>query len=83
MTLKISQKVLDCYNKCPDFLDIPTAWAIQETMNEQVEHHPNCSSVKGWYSMSGPHFLCDCDGVDKIFKLIQEQNDNKINTRRR
>lgn len=54
-----------------DMLDFPTAWAIQERGG--IEHHPRCSSVPGWHSLSGPGLLCDCDAVPNAWKLAVER----------
>jgi hypothetical protein len=40
-----------------DFLDFPTAWAIQREVGPSLPHDELCSSV---YS---PCFLCDCGAV--------------------
>lgn len=53
-------------------LDYPTAWAIQEEVGETLEHHPRCSSVPGWCSISGPAFLCDCGAVEKEWRRRNE-----------
>lgn len=42
---------------CPDFLDFPTAWAIQRAVGTQLAHQPRCSSVPGWDPISGPGLL--------------------------
>lgn len=49
--------------RCPDYLDYPTAWAIQKSVGADLCHHPRCSSVPGWSPISGPAFLCDCGAV--------------------
>lgn len=48
-----------------DFLDYPTAWAIQKEAGETLDHHPKCSSVPRKGSMSGPGFLCDCGALER------------------
>lgn len=48
-----------------DFLDYPTAWAIQREVGTSLEHDPKCSSVPGHHPMSGPAFLCDCGAVER------------------
>ena len=68
--MEITKEVQEGISKCPDYLDFPTAWAIQKTMNEHVKHKPRCSSVEGWCALSGPAFLCDCGGVDKLWNEI-------------
>ena len=40
-----------------DFLDFPTAWAIQQDVGADLEHHPECSAVR----MSA--LLCDCHAI--------------------
>lgn len=49
-------------------LDYPTAWAIQKEVGETLEHHPRCSSVPGWCSLSGPGILCDCGAVEREYE---------------
>lgn len=60
-----------------DFLDFPTAWAIQNKALDEgpaLEHHPRCSSVPGWHGMSGRGLLCDCEAVPREWKrLVAEQ----------
>jgi hypothetical protein len=51
-----------------DFLDFPTAWAIQDRGG--LEHHPRCSSVPGWSRLSGPGLLCDCGAVPKEWERL-------------
>lgn len=53
--------IVACMNKCPDFLDYPTAWAIQKYAD--IQHNAKCSSVPGWHPFSGPGLLCDCGAV--------------------
>jgi hypothetical protein len=48
-----------------DYLDYPTAWAIQDEVGPSLDHGARCSSVPGWCSISGPAFLCDCGAVEK------------------
>lgn len=61
-----------------DFLDYPTAWAIQNEVGPTLDHHPHCSSVPGWHPMAGPAFLCDCDAVklewERRVQLIDGSN---------
>ena len=66
----VTEEVKQCIDKCPDFIDFPTAWAIQNTMNEHLEHDPKCSSVEGWHPLSGPAFLCDCGAVIRTWGKI-------------
>jgi len=58
-------EIIECVKRCPDFVDFPTAWAVQRDRGDKLEHHPRCSSVAGWDPISGPHFLCDCGAVEK------------------
>ncbi len=51
-----------------DFLDYPTAWAIQKEVGTELAHHERSSSVPGWCSLSGPAFLCDCGAVETEWK---------------
>lgn len=45
-----------------DFLDFPTAWAIQRRV--ELQHDPLCSSVESdEHPLKGPFFLCDCRAV--------------------
>jgi hypothetical protein len=46
--------VEDPYNPGMDF---PTAWAIQNEMGSELEHHLNCSSHPRWA------MLCDCGAL--------------------
>jgi hypothetical protein len=48
-----------------DFLDYPTAWAIQNEVGPSLDHDPKCSSVPGHHPMAGPAFLCDCGAVER------------------
>jgi hypothetical protein len=52
-------------------LDYPTAWAIQNEVGNQLDHHPRCSSVPGWDPISGPAFLCDCGAVEREWQRRQ------------
>ena len=55
-----------------DFLNFPTAWAIQDKGG--LQHHPRCSSVPGWDPISGPGLLCDCGAITKEWeRLVAEQ----------
>ena|SRR5438105_2393860 len=65
-----------------DFLDYPTAWAIQREMGEGLPHlDVRCSAVPKPYAergsmdaMAGPAFLCDCGAVIKEWELrVQQQ----------
>lgn len=62
-----------------DFLDYPTAWAIQNEVGPTLDHHENCSSVPGWHAMSGPAFLCDCGAVQREWKRRCAQYDDGDN----
>lgn len=59
------QKIVECMAQCPDYLDFPTAWAIQDAVGTSLNHQPRCSSVPGWDPLSGPAFLCDCGAITK------------------
>ena len=49
----------------PRFSRLPTAWAIQNTMNKHVKHDPKCSVFVNC-------FLCDCGGVIELYnKMIK------------
>jgi hypothetical protein len=54
-----------------DFLDFPTAWAIQRAGG--LDHHPRCSSVPGWDPISGPGFLCDCGAIEAEWKRLRRE----------
>lgn len=54
--------------RAQDFIDYPTAWAIQKA---GVEHGERCSSVPGWNPISGPMFLCDCGAVEQRWVEIR------------
>lgn len=58
-----------------DFLDVPTAWAIQEgKLGRPITHNEKCSSVPGWHPLSGPALMCDCGAVhDEWRRLVAEQ----------
>jgi hypothetical protein len=59
-----------------DFLDFPTAWAIQEAGG--LPHHERCSSVEGWHPLSGPALLCDCGAVKLRWEELRAfQRDDK------
>ena len=77
--MDITEEVKMCMEKCPDFLDFPTAWAMQNTMNEHIQHHPNCSSVPDWHPLSGPGMLCDCGGVNELYENIKNHDKRRIN----
>ncbi|HEX3649579.1 MAG TPA: hypothetical protein VHV49_14230 [Pseudonocardiaceae bacterium] len=53
-----------------DFLDFPTAWAIQRA---GIEHtSPKCSAVPGSNGgMGGPFFLCDCGAVEARWEELR------------
>jgi len=61
---------------CPDYLDFPTAWAIQKDRGPSLSHHPKCSSVPGWHPLSGPAFLCDCDAVPNEWERLRALAEN-------
>lgn len=69
--MNITKEVRQSIEQCPDYLSITTAWEIQKTMNEYVAHDSRCSSVPGWHPLSGPAFLCDCGGVEKLYLNIK------------
>ena len=68
----ITEEVKKGMEICPDFLDFPTAWAIQNTMNEHVKHDSKCSSVEGSYPLAGSCFLCDCGGLEELYNKIKQ-----------
>lgn len=70
------QNIIDCMSKCPDFLDFPTAWAIQR--HTSLAHDAKCSSIAGHHPMSGPHFLCDCGAVIKEWEMLTGNNAGAI-----
>lgn len=70
--MSIPESIRQPMLKCKDYLDFPTAWAIQEDRGTRLVHHVNCSSVPGWNPMSGPFFLCDCGAVEKEWKRLKE-----------
>lgn len=67
----IPESIAKPMQRCPDYPDFPTAWAIQRDRGETLEHHPRCSSVPGWDPLSGPAFLCDCDAVVGEWKRLR------------
>ena len=70
------QNIIDCMSKCPDFLDFPTAWAIQR--HTSLAHDAKCSSIAGHHPLSGPHFLCDCGAVIKEWERLTRNNAGAI-----
>ena len=62
-----------------DFLDFPTAWAIQKRGG--LTHHPKCSSVPGWHPFSGPGFLCDCNAVVREWERLMDEAGKPIRER--
>jgi hypothetical protein len=56
-----------------DYLDFPTAWAIQRERGSMLAHQARCSSVPGWDPISGPSFLCDCGAIRDEWKRLREQ----------
>jgi hypothetical protein len=71
MTEAIPEIIDRAMSTCPDFLDFPTAWAIQKDRGETLTHHPRCSSVHGWDPISGPAFLCDCGAVTAEYDRLR------------
>jgi hypothetical protein len=56
-----------------DFLDYPTAWAIQESGIEHLS--PDCSAVPGSNGgMGGPFFLCDCGAIEARWNELRAQD---------
>lgn len=68
---KIPESILTLMEACPDYIDFPTAWAIQKERGESLQHDSKCSSVPDWDPMSGPHFLCDCGAVEKEYDRLK------------
>jgi len=68
----IPDSILGPLTSCPDYLDFPTAWAIQHDHGESLDHDPRCSSVPGHDPLSGPGLLCDCDAVEKEWERLRE-----------
>lgn len=67
---ELPQAILDRLVRCPHYIDFPTAWAIQHSHGDKLEHHPRCSSVAGWDPISGPGLLCDCSAMeDEWFRI--------------
>lgn len=62
----------ECMKRCPNYIDYPTAWAIQRERGTTLPHHPKCSSVPGHDPLSGPGFLCDCGAVEREWQRIRE-----------
>jgi hypothetical protein len=60
-----------------NFLNFSVAWKIQKSYGTELEHHPRCSSVKGWDPINGSAFLCDCGAIETEFeRLCKEQVSN-------
>lgn len=57
--------------RCPDYADFPTAWAIQTDRGTALPHHERCSSVPGWHVLSGPGLLCDCGAVSYEWQRLR------------
>lgn len=68
---EIPESIIEPMENCLDFLDFPTAWAIQKNHGAELKHDPRCSSVPGWNPLSGPGFLCDCGAVTKEWERLQ------------
>lgn len=55
-----------------DFLDFPTAWAIQEA--DDLPHNDKCSSTPGSNGgMGGSAFLCDCGAVTARWAYLRAE----------
>ena len=63
LTVSDSTNTIDVFRH--DFLDFPTAWAIQEQYGDSLNHHPQCSSVQS------PAFLCDCGAIQQKWKELR------------
>ena len=68
---ELPQSIFDRLARCPHYIDIPTAWAIQHSHGDKLEHHPRCSSVPGHDPISGPGFLCDCSAMEDEWNRIK------------
>lgn len=53
-----------------NYLDFPTAWAIQRAGG--FAHHERCSSVPSEDPITGPAFLCDCGAVTREWRRLRE-----------
>lgn len=60
---------------CPDYIDFPTAWAIQRDRGFNLEHKEGCSSVPAYQSLAGPCFLCDCGALKKEWARLRKHLD--------
>ena len=69
---QLSQEIFDRLARCPLYIDIPTAWAIQHSHGGRLDHHPRCSSSAG--------LLCDCDAMEEEWRRIKEMQ--RANTRK-
>lgn len=69
--MPIADEVKACMAACPNYLDFPTAWAIQKHQ-AGVTHKERCSSVPEWHPLSGPAILCDCGAVEAEYAKIKE-----------
>ena len=68
-----------------DFIDYPTAWAIQKEVGDKLEHDPACSSVPGSNGgMGGPGFLCDCAAMPTEWarRAIEQEPEREAEIRR-
>ncbi len=59
------KSVIDNMNRCPDFLDFPTAWSIQRAY--ELEHDDRCSYIQA------ACFLCDCGAVRKKWEELRKE----------
>lgn len=55
--------IFKAMDACPHYIDYRTAWAIQHSHGDQLEHHPRCSSTAG--------LLCDCSAMEDEWHRIK------------
>jgi hypothetical protein len=74
--MEIPQSIQAELTKNPHFLTFPMAWLIQREVGGELDHHVDCSSIKGNNPLSGPHFLCDCGAVTGYWADIGGEDDS-------
>lgn len=76
--MKIPVDVKNAITRCQNFMDFPTAWAIQRNMHDSLMHDEKCSSVPGWHPFSGPAFLCDCGAVETQWRAVKNALEENV-----
>lgn len=63
--MTIPESILKPLLNCPNYLDVDTAKAIQNT---PLDHRPTCNCTK-----PNPQYLCDCGAVDREWKRLKKE----------